>query len=56
MFSAVIFFTACEPKPEVKVNVEGDWKFSEHVKGKAELNPQNQMMINTIVSVFKISV
>jgi len=53
MFSAVIFFTACEPKPELKVNVEGDWKFSEHVKGKAELNPQNQMMINTIVSVFK---
>lgn len=53
MFSAALFFTACEPKPEVKVNVEGDWKFSEHVKGKAELNPENKMMIKSIVSVFK---
>lgn len=53
MFSAVLLFAACEPKPELKVNVEGDWKFLEHVEGNAELNPQNQMMIKSIVSIFE---
>lgn len=50
LFSAVLLFTACEPVKEVKV--EGDWKFSEHVQGKAKLNPQNQAMITSIASLF----
>lgn len=49
---ATLFMASCESK-EVKVNVDGEWKFSEHVAGKAELNPQNKAMINSIVKLFE---
>tara|TARA_B100000767_G_scaffold268192_2_gene288057 strand:- start:17 stop:418 length:402 start_codon:yes stop_codon:yes gene_type:complete len=53
LFSAVLLITACEPGKNVIVNVEGDWKFSEYVQGKAALNPQNKSMVNAIISIFE---
>lgn len=35
------------------VQVEGDWKFKEHVEGNASLNPQNQAMVTSIVKMFE---
>ena len=35
------------------VNVNGDWKFKEHVEGTMNMNPQNEAMINSIVKLFK---
>lgn len=50
LFSVVVLLTACEP--EVKVNLDGDWKFSEMIEGSAELNNQNQNMVVAIKSIF----
>ena len=53
LFSAVLFFAACNQEPAKKINVEGAWKFEQHIEGKAELNAQSAAMINSIVSLFK---
>ena len=51
VFLSIIFTIACEPTKNVEV--EGNWKFSELIKGKIELNNQNKAMIKSITSIFK---
>ena len=51
VFLSIIFTIACEPAKNVEV--EGNWKFSELIKGKIELNNQNKAMIKSITSIFK---
>ncbi len=51
VFFALIFATGCQPTK--KINVEGNWSFSEYIEGKAELNAQNIAMIKSITSIFK---
>lgn len=51
VFLALICTTSCEPPKEVKV--QGNWEFSELVKGKTELNRQNKAMIKSITSLFE---
>lgn len=51
--AAAALFMACNSTPKQEVKVDGDWTFSEFVEGKAELNPQNQAMIQSIVKLFK---
>lgn len=53
VFASVGLFFACNQAPKQPVNVEGNWTFKEHVKGNAELNTQNEAMINSIVSLFE---
>jgi len=48
--SLVMF--ACNPEPAKVVNVEGDWRFDQFVEGEAELVPENQMMVKSIVNLF----
>ncbi len=49
--SLVLF--ACNQQSSHVVNVEGDWKFDKHVEGEAKLNPENKMMVQSIVSLFE---
>ena len=51
VLSHIICFTACQPTK--KTNIEGNWSFSEHIEGKAELNSQSKAMIKSITSIFK---
>lgn len=54
LFVAIVaLFMACNSAPKEPLKVEGKWNFKEFVEGTAELNPQNQAMVNTIVNMFK---
>lgn len=49
--SLVLF--ACNQQVAKDVNVEGNWKFDKYVEGKAELSPENEMMVKSIVNLFE---
>ena len=51
LVSLVLF--ACNQQPANEVNVEGNWKFDKHVEGDAKLNPENKMMVQSIVNLFE---
>jgi len=49
----VLFFIACEGTAKKEVNVIGDWKFEQFIKGTEKLSPQSEAMVNAILSIFK---
>lgn len=53
LLSVVMICISCEGNPPKKVNIEGNWKFDEHVKGTGDLNVQHQAIVKSIVSVFE---
>jgi hypothetical protein len=44
---------ACNQESDKEVHVEGNWKFEKYVEGKIELVPENEMMVKSIVNLFK---
>lgn len=53
ILAATLLLMSCEGNQPKEVDVKGNWKYSEHVKGSQKLNLQNESMVMKIVSVFK---